>query len=257
MQSLKKQRNVSENKTRHRMLKRAFCALFFSLASAAVSLYLLKYNGLLFDNRPNRLDYPCRGAYISQVCGKVNWKTFVNENVDFCYIRLTAGAAFADRQASDNLKGASGCGMTFGVVHDLDPAVGGRAQADSFLSEAGSFEGMLIPALDIRLSLVERIRYGDRYKLAGIITDFVGRIKECESCGVVLLCDSYIYDLLSLGESGALIWADNTGLCSRPYLQSYSDKAVSPSMNDKYTALTAGKNITSRELYDNYTVRKK
>ncbi len=242
------------------MLRRAFCAAFISVAAAAASLFVLKSRGLLFETRPDRFEYPCRGAYISERSGAVNWNSLPKENIDFCYIRASRGIAFADRRAEYDMKGAQSSGLPFGAVHDLDPAADGKAQADNFLSVTGDLEGQLIPALDIRLSLGERLRSGDKYKLARIITDFAGRIKEREGCGVVLLCDSYVWKLLSLENSGALIWAEDSGFCEEPLLLSYSDCARSPSMKDEgavYTALTAGKHITSQEFVRRFAVGKR
>ena len=241
------------------MLRRAFCAAFVSAAAAAVSLFMLRSRGLLLDARPDRNEYPCTGAYVTEKSGSISWKTFADEKTEFCYIRVSSGMAFADRRGEYNLRGAETAGMLYGAVHDLDPAVSGKAQADNFLSLTGPLEGRLIPAADIRLSLAERLRFRDKNKLARTVMEFADRIREREGCGVVLICDGYVYGLFSLGESGALVWAEE-GTCREPFIIAYSDKVSSPSLKDKdafFTGLTAGRNIDLQELRERYTVREK
>ena len=241
------------------MLRRAFCAAFVSAASAAVSLFLLSQRGLLFASRPDRHEYPCTGVYVTGESGSISWKTFAAESWDICYVRVSSGTAFADRRGAYNLKGAAASGKLYGAVHDLDPALDGKAQADNFLSVTGTLAGQLVPAVDIRLSLAERLRYRDEHELARRVNGFVQRIREREGCGAVLLSDGYVYEMLSLGESGALVWTD-AGSCPEPFLISYSENALLPGDKGERavcTLLSAGRNISRQELSRYFTVRRK
>ena len=223
------------------MLRGAFCAAFVSAAAAAVSLMVLKSKGLIPGGRPDRFEYPLRGAYVSESSGVIRWDGFAGESFDVFYIRVTKGSAFADRQAGHNLKGAAESGVLFGVVHDLDFASDGRAQADNFLSVKGVVSAGLIPALDIRMSFLERLRFRDKSRTAQIISDFAARIKEKTGSGILLLCDSYSFERFGIEGSGAAVWADGCsggGFCGDPEMLSFSEDGASSALADSSAGFT-------------------
>ncbi len=216
------------------MLKGAFCAALLSLGAAFVSLLVLRHSGLWFEQRPESYHYPLRGAYISDDSGGINWERLKAQGLDFCYIRLTKGYAFADRQGAANLKAAVKNKLTAGAVHDFDFAAGGRPQADSFISMLGS-SSLLIPAIDLRMSFLERLRYRQGYELAAEINAFEKRLIEKTGRGALLLCDSYSYELLKVEASDALVWAedyDSSGYCSSPLVISYSRNSKIKNISD-------------------------
>lgn len=219
------------------MLRGAFCAAFVSVISAAVSLAVLKSSGLIPGNRPDRFVYPLKGAYISESTGTVLWDELAREGADFCYIRATKGTSFADRKAEHNLKGAAEAGILFGLVHDLDFAADGKAQADNLLAVMKTGERRLVPALDVRMTLFERIRFRDKSLTARRINDFAGRIKERTGAGVILFCDRYSYEYLDIGNALATVWADcDDGGCfsKEPLMLSYAETEMTASADSEH-----------------------
>ncbi len=235
------------------MLTGAFCAAFVCAAAALLSVAVLRSRGLLPEPQPDRFGYPLRGAYVSERCGEIDWKLFSQGSSDFCYIRLTAGTAFADRLGKKNLGAALHSGLAAGAVHDIGFYQDGRAQADNFLSAVGEYRGLLIPALDIRMSLADRIRFRDSSRIKRTVAAFVGRLTEATGRGALLLCDEYSFKLLGLGQSGADIWAECSAddrFCESPVMISYSEGGRSSALREKdktFTITAARSELTATD----------
>ena len=245
---------------KHRVLRRVLCASFVSLALAAVSVAVLAKKELIFAGQPDSYLYPCRGAYVTEKTGVIDWKRFAGDNIDFCYIRTTSGTAFSDGRAGYNLLNAEKAGIRTGCVHDFDFAADGKMQADNFISLAGIKKGRLIPALDVRMDIWERLRYHDADTILHKIREFIERTKEKLGCGAVLLCDERSYKLLGLDRTNALVWTDkgfDDYIRSERIISIYSDKGRSPALADSkccFALMTAGKGISEKMFFDKYTV---
>lgn len=251
-----------KHKRRHRTLHRLFCAAFVCAVSAAVSLYVLKVRGLFFEDSPDKFSYPCRGIYVTEKTGEIDWAAMPGDSIDFCYIRLTRGIAFADCRGAVNRTGALKSGLLVGYVHDFDFSADGKLQADNFLNSAGELKGRLLPAVDIRMSFYEKLVHRDISECAKRINAFAARIKEVCGCGAVLLCDKDSYETFNVGDSVALAWAE--GSVDDCYaddwsILSYSETGRSAAFADssaRCTMLTGGFCVDRQAFADAFVIRK-
>lgn len=221
-----------------------------------LSVSALKSRGLYFTNDIRRIEYPCRGAYVTEKSGDINWTLFAHEPIDFVYIRASEGKAFEDKRYAYNVSGALQQGISLGLVHEFDYGVSGLSQAKRFSEKLRS--GMLLPALDIRKGLLERILYDDDKEAAEEINAFVGYLRDNVGCGVLLMCDEDTYKRLGISSSGALVWAQagSTDNYAESWtLLSYSDSGRSKALaNKSFTLLTAGYGISKEQLFRDLTI---
>lgn len=256
---LKRLRSDSKRK-KHRVLRLGLLASFICVLCAVISVSVLKSRGLYFTNDLRKSEYPCRGAYLTEDCGEINWQLFSREPIDFVYIRAGKGNAFDDKRYLYNTVNAAKYGIPTGLVHEFDYSKSGYSQAKKFAEKLCT--GMLIPVLDIRKGLLERILYNDNEEAAAEINSFAAYIKEKVGCGIVLYCDSGVYKELNIEASGALVWAEDSSPenYSRSWtLLSYngygsSNALRSPKKN--FTLVTAAKGVTIAQFRERYTVGK-
>lgn len=255
-----KRRKNRTKKKQHRSLRWVFRAALVCLAFAAVSFAVLKSKAMIFDKYPDLSEYPCRGAYVTEKTGKINWKAIKSGNISFCYIRATSGAYYSDKNLVSNLKGSSIANIPVGLVHDFDFFCGGELQAENYLRKLGEASGRLIPAVDITMTVYERIRCTDLPGIGAELNRFVDRIKDSIGVGAVLMCDKYVYEALDLERSGALIWAVDEGDCAftdKWTLFSFSDNGRSAAFADKdarCVMVSAAKNISKDMFYNRYII---
>ncbi len=250
-------------KKRHRGLKLAVCAALLCLVCAAVSVYLLRERGILFDDAPPLNRYPCRGAYVTEKTGKINWGLFNEKYIDFVYIRSTAGAAYVDSRFYDNKKSCSSCGLPVGFVHDLDPKTDGREQALAYLRAVGSLDGKLLPILDIRRSFIEKITGVDARTISVKAKDFSDCIFSSFGCKTVLMLDKDTYDILKdrMNNFFIAVYGKNNDTAEFGWqLLAYGNNGRSSGIEDsrcRYISLCAGKDVKAEDFLQMFTVKRK
>lgn len=261
MMTLKQKRLKSDRRRKkHRALRFGLGASFVCVLCAVISVSVLKSRGLYFKNELRKSEYPCRGAYLTEECGEINWQLFSKEPLDFIYIRSGKGRFDDDSRFYYNAENAVKCGMPIGVVHDYDFSESGVSQAKAFAEKL--WTGMLIPAIDIRRNLIERILYSDNKEIAAEINAFAAYIKEKIGCSIILYCDREVYNDLNVETSGAAVWAEDVSPVnySRSWvLLSFNDHAGSKAMRSsksKYTSVTAAKGVTAYMFKEQYTIGK-
>jgi len=253
MITLKRMLKCKRKHKRHRVFRFGLCAAFLCAVGAMISVSALKSRGLFFTTDFRKNEYPCRGAYITEDCGEINWEMFSHEPYDLVYIRAGQGGSKTDKMYEQNAMGAAKNGIPFGLVHEFDYGVSGIRQAKSFVKKLNNC--MLLPVLDIRMGLIERILYPDDRNNAYEINAFADHICKEAGCGVILYCDEETYKRYDLERSGAIIWveadcADN--VCHGWKLLTYSEYGRSRAVKtgERFSLFTAGKNITKDKLFE-------
>ena len=129
--------------------RRRRIALFILLSAAlAVCLFAVKIL------RPNILlakSAPAWGVDVSEYQGHVDWQRITAQGVSFAYIKATEGSGYVDPRFAENRAGAIAAGLPCGAYHFFSFDSPAETQADSFLSVAAPWEGMLPPAIDLEL----------------------------------------------------------------------------------------------------------
>ncbi|MBR6045902.1 MAG: hypothetical protein IKP47_09740 [Ruminococcus sp.] len=223
----------------------------------------LRSRGLLFDDPPPLNLYPCRGAYVSEECGSINWEKFNEKYISFVYIRAGKGISFTDKQLEDNLKGALKSGLPFGFVFDLSFSADGLRQADAFLEATGDMTGRLAPVIDIRMSLIERLLYNDKRRTLKILSELRTALKRRCGCDPVIMTDERSYSELAEAVKGCPILGvddDVSAFGGEWYMLAYSPDGRSEGLEDitkRYTMMTAYKGCTLDKLCADLTVSNK
>ncbi|MBR1384460.1 MAG: hypothetical protein IJ555_11735 [Ruminococcus sp.] len=238
----RKQLQNKKHIKRHRWARFVLCAASLCFAAAFVSVMTLRSRGLLFDDPPSLNDYPFRGAYVSKETGEINWELFNEKYISFCYIRATKGSAYIDEQFINNYRGALHNGMPCGLVHDLDYSVSSASQVRSFISAEKGLS-QLPMAIDIRMSLFERVFHSDDQKNINLIKSLAEELENKVGRKVFMLMDKDTFERYGLYLKGYDLFAfsENSDIFTSEWtVASYSIGGSSAGLTDnskRYTML--------------------
>ena len=254
-------RSEKKRNIRHRWLKAAFCAAFICAGLAFASVSVLRSKGLMFDSAPHISEYPCRGALLSENSGRINWDRFNESYISFVYIRASKGISFKDRQFENNRKGVVRSGLPYGFIHDFDFTSDGGMQAEAFLELIGDLTGQLVPVIDLRKNLFERLFCSDSRAVSERLSELIEKLSQAAGGRVMLWVDRDAYDEYQSLAGNCLILAedsDTDAFCPDWTLLAYSDNGSSAGLADKgkyYTELSAGNNVTKQELEEQLRIK--
>lgn len=80
---------------------------------------------------------------------RIDWSEMKENEIKFCFIKLTEGGSFVDNKAGDHYRSARGSGMKVGFYHYFRTDVSGKTQLESFTRQLGKYKYDLIPVIDI------------------------------------------------------------------------------------------------------------
>jgi lysozyme len=138
--------------------------VFLSIAIAAVLVLLYVYFplllGLFKNTEPERrnlenykvdlAEYSVFGIDISHYQDKINWDTlFSRHNIDFVFMRATAGIDNFDKHFQKNWESIKKAGVIRGAYHYYRPDENSEEQARFFIENVKLEEGDMPPILDI------------------------------------------------------------------------------------------------------------
>lgn len=92
--------------------------------------------------------YGVKGVDISYYQGNVDWQV-LEEGLSFVYMKATEGSGHQDIRFEENLEGALGTSLAVGAYHFFSFESSGKTQADHYIEVVGSWDGMLVPAVDV------------------------------------------------------------------------------------------------------------
>lgn len=187
---------IQERKEKRKLRKRwrwFIRATVFFVIVIAIDAALLIFSGKLTFNVPRKRDYPIRGPVVTEDMGTVNWKKFVQQNMQMAYIRCTKGTVFEDKFFDKNKSGSAKTSLPTGFLHRFDLGTDGKEQAKHFIEKAGDMDGRLIPCVDISRSFGEALIPVNYDKATSRLEDFIDCIKEEYGCTVVIKCDKKTY----------------------------------------------------------------
>jgi lysozyme len=120
-----------------------------------------------FSKRPNEFDklfaqWDVFGIDVSEYQGRIDWRKVENifdeHNIEFTFIRATAGQDKVDKYFERNWEKASKQGFVLGAYHYYRPNENSKKQADNFINTVKLKEGDFPPILDIeKLSSTQSI----------------------------------------------------------------------------------------------------
>ena len=159
----------------------------------AANIGVLFYTGQLWFNEPRKRDYPVRGPVITEKEGKVDWQRFSKQNIEMCYIRATKSTAYEDKNFQKNMKGSAKTSLPTGMLHEYDPSMGGKEQAEHFIEVCGDMDGRLRPAVEVEMNMLYKIIPPDYDKLSRELRAYADRIYEEYGCTPVIKCGKKVY----------------------------------------------------------------
>ncbi len=145
---------MSHIESRIPRVRKIVLTVFVALALVAATLALCIYNGIILLNDPSADDYPVRGVDVSAYQGVIDWQTLAGEGISFAYIKATEGSNHVDARAEYNLVEAKKTALRVGAYHFFSFESAGKTQADNYIKNVPSSDGMLPPAVDVEF-------YGD------------------------------------------------------------------------------------------------
>lgn len=123
--------------------------------AAAVTLFILIWNGVIILNEGRAGKYPVRGVDVSWYQGDIDWETLAENDIKFVFIKATEGSTYVDDKFSYNFNEAQKTSLAVGAYHFFSYDSGGKTQAENFINTVTPFEGMLPPVIDLEF-------YGDK-----------------------------------------------------------------------------------------------
>ena len=110
---------------------------------------ILVYNGIVLLNNPSREQYPVRGVDVSHYQGDIDWSVLSNEGIDFAFIKATEGSTYIDEKCEYNLTNALKQDIFVGAYHFFSFESSGKTQAENFIANVPTVDGMLPPVIDL------------------------------------------------------------------------------------------------------------
>lgn len=115
----------------------------------------LVYRGYVLLNNPSHSRYPVRGVDVSHYQEEIDWPVLAGEGITFAYIKATEGSSHVDDRFAGNWESAGKTGLDVGAYHFFSFDSPGMAQAEHYIGQVGTREGMLPPVVDVEY-------YGDK-----------------------------------------------------------------------------------------------
>lgn len=182
----KKLRKKRRRKFIFRLIVFCFIVIFINLA-------VWISTGQLWFNEPRKRDYPVRGPVITEEEGEINWEKFAAQNIQMAYIRATKSTAYVDKQFEYNKKKSAETQLPVGYYHVFDISMDGGEQAEHFIDTAGSPDGRVVPAVEVRRTGFYRLLPVDHEELAEKLADYADTIEEYYGVRPVIFCNENIY----------------------------------------------------------------
>jgi lysozyme len=98
---------------------------------------------------PSRADYAVQGIDVSQANGSIDWAMVKARDVDFAYVRATAGTDQRDGQFVGNWAGMASAGIRRGALHVFSLCSSAAAQAGAFVAMVPRDPEALPAAIDL------------------------------------------------------------------------------------------------------------
>lgn len=92
--------------------------------------------------------YDVKGVDISYYQGDIDWQVLA-DGLSFVYMKATEGSSHQDIRFEENLEGALETGLAVGAYHFFSFESSGKTQADHYIEVVGTWDGMLVPAVDV------------------------------------------------------------------------------------------------------------
>lgn len=124
--------------------------LIYTLLILLVLLFTFRiFQGYIWINNLNILNYPILGLDVSNHQGDINWDLVKNDHFKFVVIKATEGKDFLDKNFEKNWEGAKRIGLTRGAYHFFTFKSSGIEQARHFINTVPKEPGCLPPAIDL------------------------------------------------------------------------------------------------------------
>lgn len=118
-------------------------------AVAALTVFLLVFNGVILLNNPSKSEFPVRGVDVSHYQGEIDWQVLAKEDISFAFIKATEGSTYTDKRFEYNFAEAQKTDLAVGAYHFFSFESPGATQAENFIKAVRPFEGMLPPVIDL------------------------------------------------------------------------------------------------------------
>lgn len=116
---------------------------------AALTVFLLVFNGVILLNNPSRTEFPVRGVDVSHYQGEIDWQVLAKEDISFAFIKATEGSTYTDKHFEQNFSEAQKTDLAVGAYHFFSFESPGATQAENFIKTVRPLEGMLPPVIDL------------------------------------------------------------------------------------------------------------
>lgn len=133
--------------------------------------------------------------YEGKVNGKLNKKSKLKQPVLFALIKSTQGTSLRDERFTSNFPEAKRCGMIRGAYHFLTMNVGGKEQAEYFISNTPLEAGDFPPILDLEKNTAEEKIVSDNEfaKIIPIAKEWIDVVKKHYNVKPIIYTNTHIY----------------------------------------------------------------
>ena len=174
----RKKRSLTSNKRSYKKHVRLLHTILLLLGVLFVVLLCCKWNVKNYAKKGKTLvtstEYD--GIDVSKYQGKIDWNLVAqDENIQFVYIKASAGASKVDKKYFDYIQGAKNVGLKVGSYHYFIGRKTAKEQFNNFSKYVDKSSQDLIPMLDVEEA---GNRFISRKELQRNLNEFMQMIKE-------------------------------------------------------------------------------
>ena len=133
-----------------------------------------------------------KGIDVSHWRGEIDWAQVAQSGVKFAFCKSSGGVSYADPTYKRNIQGCKDNGIIYGAYHYFYPFLGGRKQAEYFISVIGD-DYQLPPVIDSERA------YGESYATVAQRTlEALQEVERLTGTKPLLYCGSWFGSKLGL-----------------------------------------------------------
>lgn len=154
--------------------------------------------------------YQVQGIDVSHYQGDICWEKIREQDIDFAFIKATEGSGHLDERFQENWEESAMAGIPAGAYHFFSFDSPGKNQAEWYITNAGSLEGRLIPAVDVEFYGNKEADPPQKAEVVRELKAFLDRLEDEYQARPVIYTTYKVYELYILGEfEGYPLWIRN------------------------------------------------
>ena len=144
--------------------------------------------------------YQVQGIDVSHYQGDICWEKIREQDIDFAFIKATEGSGHLDERFQENWEESAMAGIPAGAYHFFSFDSPGKNQAEWYITNVGSLEGRLIPAVDVEFYGNKEADLPQKAEVVRELKAFLDRLEDEYQARPVIYTTYKVYELYILGE---------------------------------------------------------